>query len=32
MPRRTIELHAGNYYHVYNRGVNRERIFFEPEN
>jgi len=32
MPRRTVELYAGEYYHLYNRGNNRERIFFEREN
>jgi putative transposase len=32
MPRRAIELRAGEYYHLYNRGHNRERIFFEREN
>jgi REP element-mobilizing transposase RayT len=32
VPRRAVGLHAENYYHLYNRGVNRERTFFEPEN
>jgi putative transposase len=32
MPRRTTPLVAGEFYHLYNRGVNRERIFFEREN
>jgi len=32
MPQRTVELCAGEYYHLYNRGNNRERIFFEREN
>ncbi|MGQ0636516.1 MAG: transposase [Planctomycetaceae bacterium] len=32
MPRRRVELAVGEYYHVYNRGVNRERIFFDKEN
>ena len=32
MPRRTIPLVAGGYYHVYNRGNNRQLIFFEREN
>ena len=32
MPRREIAFQPGDYYHFYNRGVNRERIFFEPEN
>jgi putative transposase len=31
MPRREIAFQPGEYYHLYNRGVNRERIFFEPE-
>jgi putative transposase len=32
MPRRTVPLVAGEYYHVYNRGNNRQRIFFDREN
>jgi len=32
MPRRTCPLMAGEHYHLYNRGVNRQRIFFEREN
>lgn len=32
MPRRTAPLIAGEYYHIYNRGNNRGRIFFEEEN
>ena len=32
MPRRQVPLVAGNYYHVYNRGNNRQLIFFEREN
>ncbi|MEG4851052.1 transposase [Microcoleus sp. B5-D4] len=32
MPRRQIIFQAGNYYHVYNRGNNRQLIFFEREN
>ena len=32
MPRREIAFQPGEYYHFYNRGVNRERIFFESEN
>ncbi|XWK86194.1 MAG: transposase [Phormidium sp.] len=32
MPRREVILQAGNYYHVYNRGNNRQAIFFEREN
>jgi REP element-mobilizing transposase RayT len=32
MPRRAVPLVAGEYYHVYTRGNNRQRIFFEREN
>ena len=32
MPQRHIELREGEYYHLYNRGHNREHIFFEREN
>jgi putative transposase len=32
MPQRSVELCAGEYYHLYNRGNNRERIFYEREN
>jgi REP element-mobilizing transposase RayT len=32
MPRRELAFAPGEYYHLYNRGVNRERVFFEPEN
>jgi len=32
MPQRLIPLVAGEYYHVYNRGNNRQNIFFEREN
>ncbi len=32
MPRRKVQLCAGEYYHLYNRGNNRERIFYEREN
>ena len=32
MPRRQVIFQASNYYHVYNRGNNREPIFFEREN
>ncbi|MCL5994750.1 MAG: transposase, partial [Chloroflexi bacterium] len=32
MPRRSDEFRAGCYYHLYNRGVNKERIFFDNEN
>lgn len=30
--RRRTKFFAGNYYHVYNRGANREKIFRENEN
>jgi putative transposase len=29
---RTVKLIAGNYYHFYNRGVNRQPIFFFTDN
>ena len=32
MPRRTIPLISGEYYHVYNRGNNRQDIFLERTN
>lgn len=32
MPRRDIELCAAEHYHFYNRGNNREAIFYEREN
>jgi REP-associated tyrosine transposase len=32
MPRRKVNFRAGEYYHVYNRGHNRDDIFFEREN
>ncbi|MBE8987284.1 REP-associated tyrosine transposase [Nostoc sp. LEGE 12450] len=32
MPRRQTPLQTGNFYHVYNRGNNRQKIFFEREN
>jgi putative transposase len=32
MPRREIRFHAGEYYHIYNRGNNRQHIFFDREN
>lgn len=32
MPRRKTQFNQGSYYHIYNRGVNRERIFFSPDN
>ncbi len=32
MPYRTIAFEPGNFYHLYNRGNNRQNIFFEREN
>ena len=32
MPRRATALVAGEYYHLYNRGNNRQALFFEREN
>jgi putative transposase len=32
MPRRAVPLVSGEYYHIYNRGNNRQPIFFEREN
>ncbi len=32
MPRRHLIFQPGNYYHIYNRGNNRQLIFFEREN
>ncbi|MBL7199200.1 MAG: transposase [Anaerolineae bacterium] len=32
MPRRALPLVAGETYHLYNRGANRQRVFYEPEN
>jgi REP element-mobilizing transposase RayT len=32
MPRRTIRFAPGLYYHIYNRGNNRQSIFFQPDN
>ena len=32
MPRRQVALGAGECYHLYNRGNNRGRVFFEREN
>ncbi len=32
MPRRSIPLQVGNFYHIYNRGNNRQLIFFERDN
>lgn len=32
MPRRATPLVAGEYYHFYNRGNNRERVFYERGN
>jgi putative transposase len=32
MPRREVALVPGEYYHIYNRGNNRQKIFLEEEN
>jgi len=32
MPYRQNIFQAGQYYHIYNRGNNRQDIFFEREN
>jgi REP element-mobilizing transposase RayT len=32
MPRRKTTFSQGHIYHIYNRGANRERIFFNQEN
>lgn len=32
MPKRANVVEAGNYYHLYNRGVNKEKIFFSDRN
>jgi REP element-mobilizing transposase RayT len=32
MPRRNVQFSPGVYYHLYNRGNNRDRIFYEREN
>ncbi|XGV95242.1 MAG: hypothetical protein ACAF41_21150 [Leptolyngbya sp. BL-A-14] len=32
MPRRKLECHPGCYYHLYNRGHNRQNIFFARHN
>lgn len=32
MARRKVEFVTGQYYHIYNRGVNRELIFRNPDN
>jgi putative transposase len=32
MPKRNFELLADNYYHLYNRGVNKQQIFFSDRN
>jgi putative transposase len=31
MPRRTVDFGPGQYYHLYNRGVGRTRIFRDPK-
>ena len=32
MPRRRIQFRAGEYYHLYNRGINKSDIFLSREN
>lgn len=32
MPYRRVEFYADHYYHLYNRGINRQPIFFHAEN
>ena len=32
MPRRSLHFQTGHCYHLYNRGNNRQKIFFEREN
>jgi REP element-mobilizing transposase RayT len=32
MPARNQEFQAGEYYHIYHRGADRQKIFFETEN
>ena len=32
MPYRKSEFYFGGYYHIFNRGTNREIIFFTEEN
>jgi putative transposase len=32
MPRRQTPFVPGLYYHIYNRGNNRQSVFFQPEN
>ena len=32
MPRRDLPFQPGHYYHLYNRGNDRNLIFFEREN
>ncbi len=32
MPRRDVQFSPGEYYHLYNRGNNRQTIFFERKN
>ena len=32
MPRRNLEFRVGHYYHLYNRGHNRQNIFFDRQN
>ena len=32
MAKRNIKFKKGSYYHIYNRGANKKRIFFERDN
>jgi REP element-mobilizing transposase RayT len=32
MPKRKVPFAPGNYYHIYNRGINKARIFFNGDN
>jgi REP element-mobilizing transposase RayT len=32
MPKRTDPIEIGKYYHLYNRGVNKQKIFFSDKN
>ena len=32
MPRRMVRLCAGEFYHLCNRGTNRQRVFYERKN
>jgi len=32
MPRRRIPFRSNHFYHIYNRGINQDLIFFSPDN